>query len=172
MAALVLLLLRVGFSSCGKWGLLLALVAVLRLCVSGTSLAVEHWFWAPGSGVVVHGLRGSALHHMESGSGIKTGVPCTAKWIFNHRTPREAPNLVLIIQQISSSIFIEWLLCPRGGLDRCFLTCVQWTICTKNLLGYLSTQTSRRTPTVDLLNPESQETGIDLFLKYPKNHCT
>ena len=53
--------------------------------------------------VVVHGLSRFASHGIWIRD--QTGIPCAARRILNQGTAREAPNLVLIIQQINQHIY-------------------------------------------------------------------
>ena len=98
---------RVGvFSSCSKWGLLSSAecsgFSLQRLHLSqstGSRARRLQWLWLLGSRPQAAVVMARGLHCLsERGIFLEQGptlVPCTAKWILNHWTTREAQGWTL-----------------------------------------------------------------------------
>ena len=97
-------------SSCGERGLLLV---VHRLLLAVASLVEERRLWAhwlqqlqlAGSAVVAHGLSSS----MACGIFLDQGsnpCPCTARWILNHGTTMEVPELFFTEEAVRKILLV------------------------------------------------------------------
>ena len=109
-----------GFSCCRAWAL-----------GEQASVVVAHWLSSCRSWALEHrlsscGVRALLLRSMWNSSRMRdrTCVPCIGRWILNHCTTREAPNLRFLTSHCTKSsvrdkvIGKKWIYSERNTLHR------------------------------------------------------